>query len=151
MTAGVRAGSSPSSSRGRRMATRRVGSILLLLQGPWQPTDQEWDECLDILRPFVSIAKALVVTAGGGPTPAQRERLSAVIGKCPLRAAVVTDSIKVHFIVSTVALFIRRIRSFGSAKLGDAFLHLDLTSAEMALVLRNLAEMRAEAVAWTST
>jgi hypothetical protein len=127
------------------MATRRVGSILLLLQGSEQPTDQEWDECLDMLRPFVSIAKALVVTAGGGPTPAQRERLSTVIGKCPLRAAIVTDSMKVHFIVSTVALFIRRIRSFGSAKLGDAFMYLDLTSAEIALVMSNLAEMRAEA------
>ncbi len=90
------------------------------------------------------------MTAGGAPTPAQRGRLSTVIGKCPLRAAIVTDSMKVYFIVSTVVLFLRRIRAFGSAKLGDAFVHLDMTSTEIALVMRNLAEMRADAATWTS-
>jgi hypothetical protein len=88
----------------------------------------------------------LVVTAGGGPTPAQRGRLSKVIGQCPVRIAVVTDSVKVYFMVSTLALFMRRICSFGSTQLGDAFAHLDLTSTEIALVKTNLAEMRAEPV-----
>jgi hypothetical protein len=66
-----------------------------------------------------------------------------------MRIAIVTDSVKVYFMVSTLALFIPRICSFGSAKLGDAFAHLDLTSTEIALVKTNLEEMRAEAV--TST
>jgi hypothetical protein len=126
------------------MATRRVGAVLLVLHGAEQPTDDEWDECMDILRPFVSIAKTLVVTAGGGPTPAQRGRLSKVIGKCPMWIAIVTDSVRVYFIVSTLALFMRRIRSFGSAKLGDAFAHLDLASTEIALLKTNLEEMRVE-------
>ena len=126
----------------RRMLTRRVGNVLLLLQGPEPFADAEWSECLEILRPFVAQAKALVVTRGAGPTPAQRKRLSEVIGKYPMRAAIVTDSVKVYFIVSSVALFMPRIRSFRFSEFSEAFAHLGLTPTEIDQVRRNLAEMR---------
>jgi hypothetical protein len=124
------------------MTTRRVGSILVLCQGTESPSDAEWDECLEILRPFVASAKVLVYTRGGGPSPAQRKRLSALVGKNPMRAAIVTDSVKVHFIVSSVALFMQRIRSFGLAELNAAFAHLGLSPIEGEHVKRNLDEMR---------
>lgn len=128
---------------GRRMTTRRVGSVLVLCEGPDNPTDSEWDECLELLRPFVATARVLVVTRGGGPTAPQRKRLSEVIGKYPIRAAVVTDCIRVRFVVSSVALFISRIRSYSFQEMSAACAHLGLGTAERELIERNLVEMRA--------
>jgi hypothetical protein len=124
------------------MLTRRVGSVLLLVQGSTPPSDREWNECLEILQPFVAIARVLVLTQGGGPDPSQRKRLSAVIGRHPVRVAILTDSVKVRFIVASVALFIRRIRCFMLSDMSVAFAHLDLTAAEIDQLRRNIEEMQ---------
>lgn len=126
----------------RNMLTRKVGSVLLLVQGLASPSDAEWKECLDILRPFVAAARVLVVTEGGGPTPMQRKRLSALIGEYPIRAAIVTDSVKVRFIVASVALFIRRIRCYTRSDIRSAFRHLDLTLTEIDQLTRNIDDMQ---------
>jgi hypothetical protein len=124
------------------MLTRRVGSVLLLVQGAESPTEAEWSECLDVLRPFVDSARVLVVTDGGGPNPSQRRRLSELIDGNPMRAAIVTDSIKVRFIVSSVALFIQRIRSFAMNEMAAAFRHLDLNSVEIEQITQAIEDMR---------
>jgi hypothetical protein len=129
-----------------RMASRRIGGLLLLFQGPEPPSTEEWDYCLELLRGFgpdLSEAKVLVLTRGGGPTPDQRKRLAKVLGKLSIRVAVVTSSIKVHFITSSVAFIIPKIHSYTWDHLADAYLHLGLTPRQVELAQHNLAEMRA--------
>jgi hypothetical protein len=133
------------------MLTRRVGSVLLVVQGSAAPSDPDWAECLEILQPFVAIARVLVLTEGEGPDASQRQRLSAVIGRHPIRVAIMTDSAKVRFIVASLALFIRRIRCFMRNDLSAAFEHLDLTLAEIDQLTRNIETMQAQIMPPTST
>jgi len=128
-----------------RMASRRVGALLLLFQGPEEPTNDEWGDVLHLLRSFgkgLAEARVLVLTQGGGPTPYQRKLLSEVLGKAPIRVAVVTTSVKVRFITSSVALFIPRIRSFAWDRLADAYGHLSLTPQERQSVAINVDAMQ---------
>lgn len=132
------------SSLPRRMATRRVGSLLLLYQGPDTPADSEWDECLSLLRPIVASGRVLVITHGGAPNAAQRARLSELTKKHPIVAAVMSDNIPVRFVVSCVALFMSRIRSFASRDTEGAYRHLALDAGEREMVQSHLAEMRTQ-------
>lgn len=131
-------------SRPPRLVTRRVGSLLLLYQGPDAPSDAEWDANLALLRPIVATARVLVITHGGGPSAAQRGRLSQVIGKHRVVSAVVTDSVAVRFAASVVALFVPSIRCFGATDREGAYRHLQLDAAEREMAERNLAEMRVQ-------
>src|SRR5690349_454381 len=122
-----------------RMASRRVGSLLLIYAGPDAPTDAEWDASLALLKPIVARARVLVVTHGGGPNAAQIGRLSALIGKHPVLSAVISDSTRVRVIASCLALFISRARCFGTSDREGAYRHLELDAAEREMAERNLA------------
>lgn len=127
------------------MTARRVGSVALLVQDEEPPLNEEWEDWLRLLKSFENErdgARVLVLTRGGGPTPHQRARISKVVGKPNLLVAVVTSSVKVRFIVSSVALVIPRIRSFPWDGLREAFVHLGLSTQEQEQVGRNLSEMR---------
>jgi hypothetical protein len=128
------------------MVTRKIGSLLILRQNKNTPTDEEWDQCLSLLtddKTSIASVRVLVVTDGGGPTPEQRRRLQTALGGIPVRVAVVSESIKVRFIVSSVALVTSKIKSFDLREFNDALshLHLGLDEARMAQV--NLREMSA--------
>jgi hypothetical protein len=129
------------------MLTRRIGSVLLVVQGSAPPSDSEWNESLEILRPFVAIARVLVLTEGGGPDPSQRKRLSAVIGGNPIRVAILTNSAKVRFIGASIAFFIRRIRCFMLSDTSAAFKHIDLTVAEIDQLTGNIRDMQDQLIA----
>jgi hypothetical protein len=126
------------------MTARRVGSVALLVQDEEPPLNEEWEDWLRLLKSFGKDVdgRVLVLTRGGGPTPHQRSRISQVVGKPNLHVAVVTSSVKVRFIVSSVALIIPRIRSFPWDGLREAFAHLGLNAQEQEQVTHNLAEMR---------
>jgi hypothetical protein len=131
----------------KNMVTRRVDSLLILRENRETPTDEEWDYCLELLSTFApnfSEVKVLVMTAGGGPSTAQRARLSRVAQGHPLRVAVVSESTKVRFIVSSVALFLRDISSFRESEILEAYDHLRMTPSEQLLADRALEEMREE-------
>ena len=55
------------------MVTRRIGPLLILRENKDTPTDDEWDECLSLLAQDLDDVRVLVVTDGGGPSPAQRK------------------------------------------------------------------------------
>jgi len=131
----------------KNLVTRRVGSLLLLLENRETPRDLEWDYCLDMLGGFAANffeVKVLVVTEGGGPSMSQRARLSGVARGHPLRVAVVSESMKVRFIVSSVALFLRDISSFRQSEVYQAYEHLRMSPPEQSAADRNLGEMRNE-------
>ncbi|MEP7048756.1 MAG: hypothetical protein ABJB12_00320 [Pseudomonadota bacterium] len=128
-----------------RQVTRKVGSLLILREGRTDPLDSEWDVTLGILaehRHEIDQIKVLVFTDGGGPTQAQRRRLEQTLNGKPIRVAVVSDSMKVRFICSSVALFTSNLSSFRVTELRDAFAWLNLTPEERKLANENIAAMR---------
>ncbi|MES1173217.1 MAG: hypothetical protein ABUL62_02725 [Myxococcales bacterium] len=128
-----------------RQVTRKVGSLVILREGKQDPLDREWDETLAILaehRLEIDHIKVLVVSDGGGPTQIQRKRLERTLEGKPIRVAVVSDSMKVRFICSSVALFTSNLSSFRVSELRDAYKWLDLTAQERQLADQNIAAMR---------
>jgi hypothetical protein len=85
--------------------------------------------------------KTLVVTDGGGPSPDQRKRLERAMGGIAVRTAVVSESVKVRFITSSVALLTAKIQSFRKSEMSKAFDFLSLDPQERRLALENVAEM----------
>jgi hypothetical protein len=127
-----------------KMVTRIVGPVLLLVENADPPSDFEWDDCLTKLaefRPDFTRVRVLVITDGGGPTQPQRKRLSALAEGHPMYVAVVSESMKVRFIVSSVALFLREIASFRQNELDQAYDHLQLDSHIRFLADRAILEM----------
>jgi len=136
----------PREAEGKRKAvTRRLGQLVILLQGTASPTDAEWTECLHLVGKVgdINTTRVLVVTAGGGPTLAQRRALEKVLHGTRVSSAVVSDSVKVRFIVASVALFSTRISTFQLRELHRAYEFLGLTHTEVVDAERTLAEMRA--------
>lgn len=128
-----------------RQVTRKVGSLIILREGRSDPLDSEWDVTLGILaehRHEIDQIKVLVFSDGGGPTQAQRRRLEQTLNGKPIRVAVVSESMKVRFICSSVALFTSNLSSFRESELRDAFAWLNLTSEERKLASENIAAMR---------
>jgi hypothetical protein len=124
--------------------TRRLGLLMLIRQNHNAPTDQDWDETLRLmtLNPAEMVKlKVLVVTDGGGPTPEQRKRLDRTMGGKPVLTAVVSDSMKVRFIVSSVALLSAKIQSFRKSEIEQAFKFLGLDARERRVALDNIAEL----------
>jgi hypothetical protein len=128
-----------------RQVTRKVGSLVILREGRNDPHDAEWDVTLGILaehRSEIDHIKVLVISDGGGPTQAQRKRLERTLEGKPIRVAVVSDSMKVRFICSSVALFTSNLSSFKVSELRDAYKWLDLTAEERQMATHNIASMR---------
>ena len=128
------------------MVTRSLGSMLFLRESALPPSDAEWNQCLRLLsehRSDWSKVKVLVVTEGGGPTVAQRKSLSSLVEGHPIRVAVVTESTKVRFIVSSAALFLREIASFSPRELHLAYAHLKMSVTEQTSADKILDEMSA--------
>jgi hypothetical protein len=115
------------------MLCRTVGSVIVIVQNAQPPSDKEWNDFLKLLverRTDLPKLKLLVMTAGGGPSSAQRKRLQAALGGTSLRVAVVSDSMKVRFVGSTIALFHKDYRSFLTSEMDQASEHLNLSPGE---------------------
>ncbi len=128
------------------MVTRRLGPLLVLRENGETPSDAEWDECLRLLssdpKRLVD-TRVLVITDGGGPTPDQRRRLKRALDGFAVPVAVVSESIKVRFIVSSVALVTSRIKSFSLREMNDALRYLELSLDEIRDAQREIKEMTA--------
>lgn len=128
----------------RSLVVRTIESLIVLRENSSTPTDRDWDEFLEILavnRPDFPRIKILVKTDGGGPNAEQRKRLSVALGGVPVRVAVVTDSIKVRFIVSSIALLNSEIATFSNKEIVEAYQHLSLSVREQKLVEAAIVEM----------
>lgn len=118
----------------KTLAFRFVDSSLLVLrENAVTPRDEDWDAFLTVLeknRDNFARLRILVRTEGGGPSAPQRKRLEKALGGRPVRVAVVTNSVAVRFIVSSIALLNREIRTFSVDELANAYQHLRLNPAE---------------------
>jgi len=127
-----------------RQVTRRVESLVILRESKLDPSDEEWEETLRIvLEQWQELRqlKVLVVSDGGGPTQAQRKRLERTLEGKPIRVAVVSDSMKVRFICSSVALFTSNLSSFKVSEMREAYSWLNLSDREKKLASEAVARM----------
>jgi hypothetical protein len=126
-----------------------VGHMLMLSETSETPTDHEWDAFLKVLvanRAHFATLRILVMTEGGGPTAGQRKRLEMALGGQSVKVAVVTDSIKVRFIVSSVALLNHSISTFSRSEFAKAVAFLGLAPQEHRVAIRLIDEMAKELI-----
>lgn len=130
----------------RNAVTRRIGALVILLQGTDTPSAAEWNECIQLVANTTDLnaTKVLVVTDGGGPDLLQRQKLEGVLRGTTVCSAVVSDSVKVRFVVATVALFSTKISTFTKSEIGKAYQFLGLTREEIELAKKAVVEMRQE-------
>lgn len=118
--------------------------MIVIRQNKDTSSDQDWDDFLDLLverRAEFATLKILVVTDGGGPSMAQRKRLEIALDGQPVRVAVVSDSMKTRFIVSSIALLNRDMSSFRAGEMAQAYDHLGLTLDERRTAKTTLDEL----------
>lgn len=131
----------------KTLVTRMLGRVILMRESRESPLDAEWDEFLKLLgdnRARFDELRMMVITEGGGPDRLQRNRLEATLQGKSIRVAVVSDSAKVRFIASAVALLNPDHRGFAVREMNSAYEYLNLTAEERALIEKAEPEMAAQ-------
>jgi hypothetical protein len=119
-------------------------NLLVVHEGKNDPTDADWDiysranESMSTKRPL----RVLVVTDGGSPSAAQRQKLLAFTRRRRPKIAVVTTAVRIRFMLSIFALVNPDARSFLPIQLGAALAYLGLTATEAKAVSELVAQMR---------
>jgi hypothetical protein len=128
----------------RNMIMRQVESLILLRENMESPHDHEWNAFLKVLdENFQRLdkIKIFVRTPGGGPTPAQANKLRPILKNRPVLVSVVSESLVVRFLGSSMALLNRELKMFSESEIEEACKHLKLSPYERSLVEDNLDEM----------
>lgn len=114
-----------------RMATGEQERFVLVWHGTESPSQAEWDAAVRVVGQHASRPlRVMVFTDGGGPSISQQQQLlQALSGKSPL-VAVLSDHVGVRFVASSLALFMKRIRTFRADEISLACEHLGLDGAE---------------------
>jgi hypothetical protein len=122
---------------------RRYQELVILRENAEDPSDAEWGDFLRVLAAGDGVwnVRVLVVTDGGSPSGEQRQRLKTVLGDSNVRAAIVTDSVKTRFVVSSIAFITSRIKSFSKREIDAAYEYLGLDVTQRRLADRVLAEL----------
>lgn len=113
------------------LAFGRVHGLFIYVCLGADPADSEWNRYIDFLTraddPHES-PRALVVTEGGGPTPAQRRRLNDALSNriAASRIAVVTKSPIARGIVTALSWFNPVYNAFEPKHMDGALAHVGL-------------------------
>jgi hypothetical protein len=125
-----------------------VGAYLLFVCGDRPFLDREWNAYIEFLRKTVYPGmepRSLVVAGSAGPTAWQRKELNELMATFENpRVAVVTRSAIARGIVKALTLFTPAYRTFSPERLEDAFKHLGVGGADLAMVRRLLASLQKE-------
>jgi hypothetical protein len=128
------------------MHVRFHGALMVVWNGTERPLDEEWSEMIATMTRVAAecptLLKLLVFTEGGAPTPSQQMQLARAIGGRPYPLAVVSDHLGVRFVASSIALFLKRIRTFRFEELPSAYAHLDLNEEQRKVAAEFVAEAR---------
>ncbi len=125
------------------LIARRYADLVILREGAEDPTDDEWDEFLRILASGEGVhgMRVLGVTDGGGPSGEQRIRLRNALGDSNVKAAIVSDSVKVRFVVSSIAFITSKIKSFAKRDLDAAYEYLELDESQRRIAEKVISEL----------
>ena len=127
------------------MLTEFIDRLLLVWHGEGSPSMPAWEQVLDVLSAHRERQiRVFVVTEGGGPSAQQQLRLTHVLGarSLALPVAVISESPRIRFVASTLALFTKRIRTFPPTDLEAAFSFLELNENEKRAAARFVERQR---------
>lgn len=127
----------------RTLAFRTIerGTAVVVV-GPDTPTDAEWGLLVVAMR-RERHQRTLVVSAGGGPSAAQRKAILDASGGKGLPAAIITDSVMVRGIATAISWFVREVRAFPPSDLQGALDFLGITT-DAKTVQRVIDELKLE-------
>ncbi len=129
--------------RPKSFVSRKVREVVVFVHGTQAPTDEEWEEVLDVYRrkPDQSSFRCLVYTAGGAPNPTQRARLREA-GQGRARIAVLTASAVARAAGIAVGWFNPQIQIYGLKDIEKALDHLHVPTAQRGEFRQALAELQ---------
>jgi hypothetical protein len=121
-------------------------ALLLGIHGEQAPSDPEWDHYCSWMPSLLSQPSCgcVVVTDGGAPSSAQRERMRqhVVVGSC--WTAVITDKALVRGVVTAIRWFNPTLCAFAPWEFAEAFKFVGVSSAQVRAVCGALLELDAQ-------
>ena len=129
------------------LVSRLVGRLLIIRQNESAPLNADWDVFLSQIaerRTELKDMRGIVFTDGGGPTVLQRKRLASAMGGNEIQSAVICDQAVVRFVVSTISLFNKSMRTYSWRDLNDAYTWLGIRADEQRAVEDCIPEMSAQ-------
>jgi hypothetical protein len=132
--------------RTRNLLVQVVGNVLITVNAEASPTDEEWEQKLELYRevPDLKRMRILVFTLGGAPNSKQRARLNHVIADHHIPQAVLTNSTLARAAGTAISWFQPTFKMFAPDQLEPALDHLKLPQDERPVVRGALREMREE-------
>jgi hypothetical protein len=129
------------------IAFEQTPHCLVAVMGRDNPPDAEWDAYVAAIDAGLGSGRpprALVVSDGGAPSPAQRKRLDAATAQAgrQLKAAILTGSTFVRGVVNAFALIQPGYRAFAPAALADAVDYLGIRAAHLEELRSTIARLR---------
>jgi hypothetical protein len=130
----------------RTLAFRTIeNGTAIVAVGPNTPDDADWAQLVEAMKKDRH-QRTLVVTAGGGPSAAQRKAILDASGGKGLPAAILTDSVVVRGIATAISWFVPDVRAYPPGDLQSALDHLKITTPQRA-VQRVIDELKHEMAA----
>ena len=129
----------------KNVAIKVIDRLFLVVYGTADPTDEEWDAYLGLVKHHgIDRTMQLICTDGGEPSTQQRKVLNEVLGGRPVPVAVVSSSVRVRGTVTALSWFNRRIRAFPPTGLHEAIAYLEIPASRIDLIERELEKLRLE-------
>lgn len=129
------------------LTVRTIGRLFIVRQNANSPTHEDWAKFLaelGRLKPRFPEMRAMVFSDGGGPTPEQRQRLATMMSGKVIQTAVISDQSLVRFVVATIGLFNKSIKTYSWSDTHLAFDWLRLDESERQTVQTNVISMGIE-------
>lgn len=135
------------------MAWRFEGRLTIIVHGPRNPSNLEWQSMLrdGIALDRIENGRTVVISYGGGPDGQQRELLTQHMAKRPAPTAILTKSALVRAITAALLFFNRSMKVFGLDEQDRAAEFLGLSPDERDLVGRTRRELETELGLGTTT
>jgi hypothetical protein len=129
------------------MASRQLGSLLVVYLSRENPTNEEWDRHLGVLEQIIRAhgsLNALVLTEGGVPSPTQRAKLVKVRGTGKSRSVILSRSAVVRAVLTALRWLHPSFLGLAPDELPKAMEFLQLEPGMRAAIERALFDLRLE-------
>ena len=129
----------------KNVAIKVIDRLFLVVYGTADPSDEEWDAYLGLVKHHgIDRTMQLICTDGGEPSAPQRKVLNEVLGGRTVPVAVVSSSVRVRGTVTALSWFNRKIRAFPPPALREAIAYLEIPASRIDLIERELEKLRLE-------
>lgn len=117
--------------------------MLLALHAEAAPSEAEWDKYLDAMPGVLAHPNGvgMVLTDGGTPSTAQRERMRKKDAGAVRCNAIITDRAIVRGVVTAVSWFNPKVCAFAPREFPQAFSFVGLSGAQIASVCATLEQL----------